>query len=325
MGTADEVHGLLQRLEQYALDEGMSPASAPAEGARLVGLAREALVTGSVPARRTELFVRFAGVGVRDNRMPVARATELLERIQEAVTAIGSAEMKRAGVTRIRRAGKAIGRREAMTLLMTPDVMPGSLVFRLEAPDDADSIDAHQSKLTGTDHVDGVLDAAMGSLMNLIRAAEEDSSEDVGSLAEKMRPFGSIATSKLSQLAEQSQRADVEVDLGLWSRGGSRRREVLRARGARALRDAAERNKVRTSIEVFEGVLRTVSDGADKWRLELPSGDDLTLTVDEVDATAAGALLLKRVRATVEVRTTWILASGKERRDFQLVSVKPAP
>lgn len=302
---------------RHAFDElssrNFDPAASPAEGDRLLDLATATDAHGELPPRRTELFVRFAGAGVSNSRMPVAEASGLLELLQAVVTNIGSANL------RGRKPPKGI--RRATKLFMTPDVRPGSLVFRLEAEDQESP---GGGALDEADRVDSVVDDAVAALMRLMSSAETSAEIDADALARQMRPYGSRATSNLNKLAIGAQRASVDVDLGLWSRSGKRQHALLGARGVLALRSAAERNKKRTDDPApFEGILHTVSDGKDDWRLELDSGDNLKLKTDPSSMVgSAGSLLSKRVRVIIEVRTIWSLAKGTETKEYRMLSAE---
>ncbi|NTV39539.1 MAG: hypothetical protein HGA51_06225 [Demequinaceae bacterium] len=325
MSTSDSEIDPVAALRAKLALQDFDPAANLVEGARLLDVTRESVFGDSEPKRRTEVFVRFAGVGVKNHRVPVHDATELLEVIQGTVTAIGSAHLRLPNRGKPMRGKHAVGVRAATELLMTPDVSPGSLVFRLEANDADDTLATATQMLAGTDAVDSLVDEALSELLDLIESAESADPGEIEAIAERMRPFGSIAASKLSKFSESAQRSNVEVDLRLWSRSGRRRGAVLRARGAGVLRAAAEMNKESTSPHEFEGVLRTISDGGDRWRLELATGKDLKLSVaDDFDVAKVGALLLKRVTAQVQVTTKWNLASGKEKREYRLLAVQVA-
>ena len=98
---------------------------------------------------------------------------------------------------------------------------------------------------------------------------------------------------------------------------------ILKRRGAEAIKEAVERNRQRTEPETLTGVLHTVSDGADKLRMTLD--DDVTqlrMDVEPAVGLHLGAMLGQRVVAEVITTIKWKLASGKERRSYELLSAQ---
>ena len=302
------------------------PASTPFEAERLLARSRDydLGIDGSSP--KTEVFVRLAGVGVLDSKLPVHYAAELLNILQGAITAIGSANLKDPHRGRPKRNGRPVGVRAATELYVTPDVSPGSLVFRLEANDAHDQLAIASEVLHGTGKVDSLIDEALTKLLDVLSAVEEATPESIDTIASSLRPLGSIAASKFLALSEVTQRSNVEIDVRLWSRSGRRRAASLGARGAGVLKAAAERNRERTEERTFVGILRTVSDGPDDWRLELAPEKFMKLSLaDEFNLSQAGSLLSQEVRARVQVTTQWNLATGKEKFSYQLLEVSAAP
>jgi hypothetical protein len=131
--------------------------------------------------------------------------------------------------------------------------------------------------------------------------------------------------SKLNMLAEYAVESEIELDLGHRSPTGGRHSVILKRRGAEAIKEAVERNRQRTETETITGVLHTVSDGADKLRMTLDDEvTQLRMDVEPVVGLHLGAMLGQRVVAEVETTIKWKLASGKERRSYELLSAQVA-
>lgn len=293
---------------------------------RVASRARQAIVSGRIAAPLSELRVRLAGAGVDGHYVPVSEVTDLLGTIQGAITAMGSS-VRKAGAAKMPKdqSGHKVGIRKATQLRMGPEITPGSLVFHLQAAPDIIPTSAPGAMLDGTDESDLIVDLAIRQLLALVESAQADEAGDIGVLTEKIRRYGSMVASKLSQLAEQSLDAQIDIDLGHWSRGGKRSYAVLGSRGAAAIREAAERNRERVESETLTGRLRTVSDGADQIRLTLADDTNLRMTVDPDLGISIRSLLGETVIAEVETKVTWKLASGAERRTRHLIEARLSP
>lgn len=101
--------------------------------------------------------------------------------------------------------------------------------------------------------------------------AESDEPDDLGQVTADLQLLGAGVASKLNYLTEQLLDKQIELDLGHRSPRGRRHSALLGRRGAEALREAIDRNRKRTSEDVFIGTLNTVSDGSDMLRMT-PAG-----------------------------------------------------
>ena len=291
---------------------------------RVAQRARAADLAGEELTPVTELRVRLAGGGVDGHYVPVHQASQLLDLLQGTITAIGSAVRKRDNLqTPKNQMGRRVGVKEATEFRFGPEVAPGSLIFHLvSSPKITPTPDA---TLPGTGQTDGLVDVAVRQLFDVLRVAETDEGADIGDLTETIRRYGSMVASKLSQLAKQSLAADIDLDLGHWSRSGSRGQSHMSNRGANAIRVAAERNKHRTEPETLTGRLRTVSDGVDHLRLTRDDDTTIRIAVDPDLGLTLGPLLGKSVILHVSTDVKWQLTTGREVRTRHLVSAELAP
>jgi hypothetical protein len=113
--------------------------------------------------------------------------------------------------------------------------------------------------------------------------------------------------------------------LGLigWPRVLWKARSTSTSAGALALHDAVEANREQDSEETFVGILRTVSDGSDKLRVDRPdTGKPVRLSVDPEVGLTLGRLLGHMVRVEAAVRRVWHLNKGTEDRSYTLLNAE---
>jgi hypothetical protein len=312
----------LDDLRQRILAEAPPPAADPADFARVTREARLAISRGRVAPRGSEVRVRIAGAGVPGHDLPVHLAAQLLDALQGAITAVGSALHKSNKVKPPKdAAGKPLGIKKATELRLSSNIGAGSVVFFLEGtPEDLKGDELF------TQGSDGLVDLAVSELFGVLATAQSDDADQIGKLTSDLQRLGAMTASKLNRLAERTAENELELDLGHWSPSGSRKSAVLARRGADAIKDAIERNRVRHVRQVLRGTLNTVSDGADMLRMTLD--DDVTqrrLSVDPEIGVTLGSLLGKRVTAEVETTIRWKVASGRERRTYKLESAEESP
>lgn len=322
MPTPDDLAGQVAALRASLIADAPTPATDEADMARVSEVALETIRAGKPQPRPTELRIRLAGKAIPGHDVPVASAAKILEAMQGAVTAVGSAVEKQKTVKSPRRPdGKRIGIRRATELRLNANISPGSVVFHLQGF--AEDIGDPEDLTTGLS--DTLVDVAISELFKVLRDAEEDSGDNLGHLTDRLRSHGAMVASKLKALAEVTSNSEVELDLGLWAASGARKQVYFRNRGAAAILEAVERNRERTepAIEVI-GTLNTVSDGVDKVRLTIDGGSPLLMDVSQEVGLTLGKLLGRRVVAEVETTITWKLATGRETSRHRLLAAAEA-
>lgn len=314
MTTPDEA---VRSLRQSILRDAPTPASDPADFARLQDEARTAMLTGRIEPPAPEVRVRLFGEGAEGHDIPVETASRILGTIQGIVTAVGSA-VRNSG--RMRQTGKRLSLARATELRLSPTIGTGSVVFFLRgrpAP-------APEQPALGTTGTNTLLDLALGDLFGLLRKAQADEGSDAGALIADIQRLGSRVASRLNALAEEAIEKGVDVDLGWRSPDGRRDAVQLERRAARAIQDAVEASREQVVQEHVVGILHTASDGSDLIRLTPDAGKSLRMRVDPEIGATLGPLLTKRVAATVESRIIWHIASGREHIIRRLVSAELA-
>lgn len=302
--------GRVAALRARIVADSPSPGEEPWEWELLDRRARRSLFSGELPAWQSELFIRVAGPGVVDHRLPVTVAAHILESIQGAITAIGGALVKEQGESR-----PEVGIRRATQFLITPNVAPGSIVFHLEREQDGGA----QDVLFPEVGPETLADHAAAALLRVFRLATADQSAEIGDLTESLRPLGARTASNISKLIDELRERDVELNIGQSTRSGARNRARVDERGCAALREAVDRNREQISEETLDGVLNTVSDGSDKVRLTPGQGPQIRLAVNPDVGLGLGAWLGRRVAIRARKTTMWKLASGKETVQYELL------
>ena len=322
MGTSDDLAAIRARILARAPDPTDDPDEFMRASARSAAKAM-GLEVGPEPP---EVRVRLHGPGVSGHEVPVSSAADILDALQEAVTAVGKA-LRRHKVAPLPRndAGRRVSVAEATELRLRADVAPGSVVFFLAGRPEPTTGD----ELPGTTASDTFLDRTIREFFSVIAAASADDPASLGALNQRIRNLGSEAAGRLDRLARRSLDSEIDVDFGWRNPVGRRLRVDMARRGALALRDAVEANREQNSEEQFDGFLRTVSDGSDKLRVDrLDTGKPVRLKVDPDLGLTLGNLLGHLVRVDAAVRTVWHLNQGTEDKFFTLISAEdlgPAP
>lgn len=279
-----------------------------------------------VPPEPPEVRVRLHGVGVVGHEVPVSAAADILDALQEAVTAVGKA-LRRTKAAPLPRdsGGRRLPISEVTELRLRADVAPGSVMFFLAGRQEPISGD----ELPGTTASDTFLDRTLREFLSVVDAASADSTQSLGALSERIRSLGAEAAGRIDRLARRALDSDIDVDLAWRNPAGSRVRADLARRAALALRDAVDANRVQQLEETITGILRTVSDGSDKLRLDRSdTGKAVRLKVHPDIGLTLGNLLGHIVQVEAEVRIVWHLNTGTEERSYTLISAQdlgPAP
>lgn len=316
----------LAELEAQILATAEPAPDSAEELSELSARAHRAIVRGDFGQEATELRVRLHGDGVRGHRVPADQAGALLRQTQLLVRWIG-ARLRSAGDQKQMTATAAdrLNIVDATRLYLRPQFGAGSLVFDLVAdqpatpagePDQGELVDA-------TSHIDTLLDRSLQELLNIVRSSESDTPESLGQLSNYVSRMGPRVASQLKRLAAHVTDEEIDIDLRWLGSGGRRDRANLGRRGALAIKDAVDRNKVHVDEVNLTGLLETVSTGKDQVRIETP-GESFKMDVDEELGVTLGRWLHREVTALVERRITWH-DSGKESRAYKLLAIDPEP
>lgn len=313
----------LRQLEASILER--SPQEAPAgpeELSEFSARAHRAIIAGSWGNEPTELRVRLHGDGVHGHRVPADQAGALIRQTQLLVRWIGS-RLRSLGDDKqlAASAGDRLGIVEVTQLFLQPQFGAGSLIFDLVAVERSEPDDHPQGKLIdGNEQRDTLLDRSLQELLNIVTSSQADSPEALGELTGYVARMGPRVASQLKQLATHVTDDEIDIDLR-WSGGGGRRRSAnLSRRGALAIKDAVDRNKVKTDEITLTGLLETASTGKDQVRIDSPA-ESFKMDVDEELGITLGRFLHQEVTARVERTITWH-NSGKESRSYKLLAIR---
>lgn len=318
MPSPDERAAALRK--RLMADAADAPES-PWEWLALDRRARTALVTGGLPPRVSELFLHVQGDGVVNHRLATNSTAKILSSIQNAITSIGSS------LSHDDKGKPSPGVRKATRLYVTPNVMPGSIVFHLDRdPEPLVETPSGQGALfeAGLSASEPLADKSIATLIELVEVAEKHDASDLGVVTDKLRELGPRTTSNLSKLATELAKEELTIDFGHSSTAGVRRRTTLGRRGCGVITEAAERNKEREDRVTLIGELNTSSDGHDKVRITLPDNSEVLLVADKTQGARLGQWITKRVQVSAKRSTKWNLATGKETLTFTLLDAELA-
>jgi hypothetical protein len=300
----------LEDLRASILASAPDPADDPNELGRNTAKALR-LARGEYVPEVQEVRVRLHGSGVTGHTVPVHDAAKLLDALQGTVTAIGRATRKTAE-RRVNGNEQRVPVGDVTRLNLSADVAPGSVVFFLTGPEERVSPTNDET----------LLDRSLRELFHLLDAAGVDDPASLGKLTSDLQRLGVRVASQLNGLVATSIDSEIDVDLGWRTAAGKRSKSALARRGALALKDAIERNRVTTTTVTMQGTLKTVSDGTDKLRLELQDGKTRRLSVDAETGSGLGSLHMKTVSVTADETVTWTIATGQERKRWKFVSAE---
>jgi hypothetical protein len=316
----------LAELEAQILATAEAAPDTAEELSELSARAHRAIVRGDFGREATELRVRLHGDGVRGHRVPADQAGAVLRQTQLLVRWIG-ARLRSAGDHKQMTASTAerLHIVDATRLYLRPQFGAGSLIFDLIADEPSMPVgEAEQGELVdASPHIDSLLDRSLQELLNIISSSESDTPESLGELSGYVSRMGPRVASQLKRLAIHVTDEEIDIDLRWLGSGGRRGRANLGRRGALAIRDAVDRNKVKVDEIRLTGLLETASTGKDQVRIET-SEESFKMDVDEELGVTLGRWLHQEVTALVERRVTWH-DSGKETRSYKLLAINPEP
>lgn len=302
------------------------PMKSPAELSEASARAHRAIVQGTYGNEPTELRVRLHGDGVLGHQVPADQAGALLKQTQLVVRWIGARLRNLSDEKQLpAKKGDRLAVKDATRLFLRPQLGAGSLIFDLVGADHTDSADddGQGQVVDGASQVDALLDRALLELLAIVDSSEADSPEALGELSEYVARMGPRVASQLRQLSTHVTDEEINIELRWRSPRGSQKSSNLTRRGALAIKDAVDRNKVRTDEIHITGLLETVSAGKDQVRIETPE-EPFKMDVDADLGVTLGNLLHREVTARVERTTTWH-NSGKETKDYRLLGVAAEP
>lgn len=320
---ADRLRALEASILEGTSDE--SPDS-PAEVSEISARAHRAIVRGTYGNEPTELRVRLHGDGVVGHQVPADQAGALLRQTQLVVRWIGARLRTLADEKQMpAKKGERLAVKDATRLFLQPQFGAGSLIFDLVGADHAagEGDDDQGQVVDGASHVDALIDRALLELLSIVDSSEADSPEALGELSNYVARMGPRVASQLKQLSTHVTEDEINIELRWRSPRGSQKRSNLTRRGALAIKDAVDRNKVRTDEIFITGMLETVSTGKDQVRIETPE-EPFKMDVDAELGVTLGNLLHREVTARVERKTIWH-NSGRETMDYWLLAVTEEP
>lgn len=317
----------LRALETSILDRSPDEApDSPAEVSEMSVRAHRAIVQGIYGKEPTELRVRLHGDGVVGHQVPADQAGAVLKQTQLVVRWIGARLRNLSDEKQMpAKKGDRLAVKDATRLFLRPQFGAGSLIFDLVGADHASRVgdDDQGQVVDGASQVEALLDRALLELLSIVDSSEADSPEALGELSKYVARMGPRVAAQLKQLSTHVTDEEINIELRWRSPRGSHMRSNLTRRGALAIKDAVDRNKVRTDEVYITGMLETVSTGKDKVRIETPE-EPFKMAVDAELGVTLGNLLHREVTARVERTTTWH-NGGRETTDYRLLAVTEEP
>jgi len=307
----------------WAIANDVPPESAD-EVSEFSARAHRAIVRGEFGQEPSELRLRLHGGGVQGHKVPADQAGAILRQTQLLVRWIG-ARLRSLGDGKqlAARPGDRLAIAEATRLFLQPQLGAGSLVFDLvaqhAAPEDADQ----EGLLEPEGYTNTLLDRSLQELLSIVVSSEADSPESLGDLSEYVSRMGPRVASQLKRLAQHVTEDEINLDMRWTNAAGQRRAANLGRRGALAIKDAVDRNKVKVDEVHLTGLLETASTGKDQVRIET-ADEAFKMDVEEEVGVTLGQWLHREVTARVERRVTWH-DSGKETRAYKLLGIVAEP
>lgn len=328
MTSSDESRAArLRLLEASILESAPDATDSASELSELSAKAHRAIVQGTFGEEPTELRVRLHGAGVTGHQVPADQAGAVLRQTQLVVRWIGARLRTIADESGLIGSGERadrVGIKEATRLYLRPQFGAGSLIFELVGSEDLQPEDHGQDPLMETSaQVNTILDRALVELLSIVSSAESDSPEALGELSSYVARLGPRVASQLKALSTRVTDDEIDIEMRWRSPRGTQKRADLTRRGALAIKDAVDRNKVKRDEIYVVGMLETVSAGKDKIRIET-NGEVFKMDVDADLGATLGSLLHREVTARVERTITWH-DSGKSTPAYRLLAVAAEP
>lgn len=305
----------LRALRELALAANVPPVSDPAELTRLSIRAHREQVGDAFP-ELPRVDVRMHGPGIIGHDVPVREATSILTSLQETVASIGQVLTHKATASGPINASVL----KFTELRMTPELLPGSVIFRLTGPGEELTGDEAAS-LTGSDTL---VDAAMRALFAIVdQSASTKNPEATGTLAKDLRRFGPRVAKHLAELVDSITKDAIDVDITWRTPRGLRQDASLPRDSARTLQDAIQLNRVVTRRIELTGTLTTIST-TKKAELRTPDRRAVQIAVPDQLTTSLKPLFNELVVVRANETVKWSINTGRETRNYLMLDIRAA-
>lgn len=257
---------------------------------------------------RAEGTLRLSGPAIIDHAAPIAETSRLLGSLQKAVTYVSASVQQ--GTTR---PSITASIRERTTLLLTPNLAPGSLEISVIGREPVRSEPALIPTQTE-------LDSGMRELLSLFEDAGVG--EDGHGLTERLRALGPRTARTLLKLTDTVLTDDVRLDLRWRTSDDADLRGSLGRPQASAISAAIQEGRIQVDQVTLVGWLRTISQIPNvPLDLILDNGQRAQIRANDEQRAGLGPLYDTRVTVVADesVQTS---AKGEGRRQLDLVSVR---
>jgi hypothetical protein len=303
----------LEALRQRALAADVEPISDPLELARQSIRAHQEDMGWVTRPDLPEIDIRMHGPGVPGHDIPVREAMSILAPFQETVSSLGQVITQQATASGPINASVL----RFTELRMTPELLPGSVIFRLTGPGEDLSGD-EAAALTGSDTL---VDEAMRALFEIVdQSANTEDLGAAGNLAEGLRRYGPRVAKHLSHLVDSIVKDGIELDMSWRTPRGRRREATLPRRSAMTIQEAIKLNEVVSRRVELTGTLITISR-TKKAELKLPDRGSLKLEVPAHLTPSLGPFYDKNVTVIVDETVRWSAHTGRETRTYAMRSI----
>lgn len=290
-------------MEEVADDDGAITASAlnRQTAARMFDLVERA---------RERLAARFIGGSADDHELSTRTATHALLSLQESVSSIGAHLVGH--VTAKGRIPAAI--LAATELRLSPNVLPGSVVFELSRPTGTEDMLAE-----GSDRA--LLDESFDKLFELLASVAAPNA-DPGTVPSVMKELGPRAAKHIFDLCATLVDDSLGLDFEWVNREGKPKAAHLTNGHARYLKEVAKKSTSASKTIDLAGVLLTASvDSKQKLKLRDANGETVAMTAAD-DLRASLATFYNREVWVQIVQTESVsIATGKATVTNRLISI----
>lgn len=262
---------------------------------------------------RERLSARFVGGAADRHELPARAATHAILSIQESVSSIGA-----------RLSGHKPGRGKipnsilaATELRFSPSVLPGSVIFELTRPTNAENM--------VTDEADRpLLDESFDKLFELLRSVAT-SGEGANTIPAHVRNLGPRAAKHIFDLCQVLVDQGMGLDFEWMNREGVPRSAALSNSNARYLRQVARESNSETTPEEFSGVLLTASmNPKQDLLLSMEDGSTISMAASREIRSDLAQFYNKSVRVAVETTEKVNLSTGQVTTSRRLATIRDA-
>jgi hypothetical protein len=263
----------------------------------------------SVQRAKESLSARFVGGTADAHRLSARSSTKALLALQESLSSIGA---RLSGLTSIQ-GPLPTAILEATELSFSPNVLPGSVIFELSRPTDAENMLANHEDRP-------LLDESFDKLFELVAAVMTANTPETVPAA--VRELGPRAARHIFDLCAILVDESLGVDLVWVNRAGSSKKSVLSNSAADHLMKVAAANRSVTTSETIEGLLLTVSvESKQKIRIRPEGGSVISMRADPIVRSGLAEHYNKQVRVNVDRTETINLSTGRLTVTYALTSI----